>query len=157
MSYLYESLPNCYNWDIIFRGYNKNEIELELNHVSKSLDGTYRLNPSNPYVQHWSGGGDPYWPQKREEIITEQKCRMVQEAFRNGVLRWINNALKYIETKDITNEYKQQFPQMYNYLTDINIIPYEKMTEQIHYKIVETIKKCEESKEVIEKRTKFEN
>jgi hypothetical protein len=82
--------------------------QLELNAVYKSLDGTYRLNPSNPSVQQWSGGGDPYWPQRREEIISEEKRKMVQEALRSGLSRWIDNAVKYLNSKDITNEYKEQ-------------------------------------------------
>jgi hypothetical protein len=132
------------------------ELELELERVYKSLDGTYRLNPINPSVQCWSGGGDKEWSKRREEIIIEQKCGMVQEALRSGVSRWIDNAVKYLNSKDITNEYKEQFPQMYNYLTDRNNIPYESM-ERIHYKIVETITKCEESnKEVIDKYNKKE-
>lgn len=129
--------------------------ELELERVYKSLDGTYSLNPSNPSLQHWSGGYDKEWPKRREEIIIEQKCRMVQEALRSGVSRWIDNAVKYLNSKDITNEYKEQFPQMYNYLTDRNNIPYESM-KRIHYEIVETITKCEESKEVIDKNDKKE-
>lgn len=149
MGCIYGCLPDNYNWNIIFRGYDR-AIELELKYVSESLDGTYTLNPNNPTVQHWSGGGDPYWPQKREKIIIEQKNKMVQDALRNGVSRWINNAVKYLNSKDITNEYKEQFPQMYNYLTDRNNIPYESI-QRIHYEIVETITKCEKSKEVIEK------
>ena len=153
MSALYGHLPGDYNWHIIFNGMDS---QLELNDVYKSLDGTYRLNPSNPSVQHWSGGGDNDWPKKRENIIIEQKYVMVKEALRNGVSRWIDNAVKYLNSKDITNEYKEQFPQMYNYLTDRNNIPYESM-ERIHYKIVETITKCEESnKEVIDKYNKKE-
>jgi hypothetical protein len=153
MSTLYKHLPGHYNWNIIFNG--KEDSEVELNNVYKSLDGTYTLNPSNPSVQHWSGGGDNDWPRKREIIITEQKKRMVQDALRNGVSRWIDNAVRYINSKDITNEYKGQFPQMYNYLTDRNNIPYESM-KRIHYEIVETITKCEESKEVIDKNDKNE-
>lgn len=156
MSCVYGCLPGNYNWNIIFRG-NDRSIELELRDVSRALDGTYRLNPQCPSVQQWSGGGDPYWPQRREEIITQQKCDMIKEALRNGVSRWIDNAIKYIETKDITNEYKQQFPQMYNYLTDKNSIPYEIMVDIIHYKIVETIQTCEKSKEVTEKYKTFED
>ena len=152
MSTLYRHLPGDYNWYIIFNGMDS---ELELNDVYKSLDGTYRLNPSNPSVQHWSGGGDNDWPKKRENIIIEQKYVMVKEALRNGVSRWIDNAVKYLNSKDITNEYKEQFPQMYNYLTDRNNIPYESM-KRIHYEIVETITKCEESKEVIDKNDKNE-
>jgi hypothetical protein len=45
---------------------------------------------------------------------------------------------------------------MYNYLTDRNNIPYESM-KRIHYEIVETITKCEESKEVIEKKKIFKD
>lgn len=160
ISCVYGCLPGNYNWDIIFRGWVLGEgsyPELELKRVGEALDGTYRLNPSNPCVQHWSGGGDPYWPQKREEIIIEQKNKMVQEALRNGVSRWIDNAVKYLNSKDnITNEYKEQFPQMYNYLTDRNNIPYELM-KRIHYEIVETITKCEKSKQVIEKIKKIED
>ena len=152
MSTLYGHLPGDYNWYIIF---NSMDSELELNSVYKSLDGTYRLNPSNPSVQHWSGGGDNDWPKKRENIIIEQKYVMVKEALRNGVSRWIDNAVKYLNSKDITNEYKEQFPQMYNYLTDRNNIPYESM-KRIHYEIVETITNCEESKEVIDKNDKNE-
>jgi hypothetical protein len=131
------------------------KLELELERVYKSLDGAYRLNPINPSVQHWSGGGDPYWPKTRENIIIQEKYRMVQQALNSGVSRWIDNAVKYLNSKDITNEYKEQFPQMYNYLTDRNNIPYESM-ERIHYEIVETITKCEESKEVIDKNDKKE-
>ena len=155
MGCIYGCLPDNYNWNIIFRGYDR-AIELELKYVSESLDGTYRLNPSNPSVMYWSGGGNPYWPQEREKIIIEQKNKMVQEALRNGVSRWINNAVKYLNSKDITNEYKEQFPQMYNYLTDRNNIPYESI-QRIHYEIVETITKCEKSKEVIEKIKKIED
>ena len=152
MSTLYRSLPGHYNWYIIF---NSIDSEYELERVCKSLDGTYRLNPNNPSVMHWSGGGDNDWPKKRENIIIEQKYAMVQEALRYGVSRWIDNAVKYLNSKDITNEYKEQFPQMYNYLTDRNNIPYESM-KRIHYEIVETITKCEESKEVIDKNDKKE-
>jgi hypothetical protein len=152
MSTLYRHLPGHYNWYIIFKG---KDSELELNDVYKSLDGTYRLNPSNPSVQHWSGGGDNDWPKKKENIIIEEKNKMVQEALRLGVSRWIDNAVKYLNSKDITNEYKEQFPQMYNYLTDRNNIPYESM-KRINYEIVETITKCEESKEVIDKNDKNE-
>lgn len=152
MSALYGCLPRHYNWYIIFKGMDS---ELELNRVYKSLDGTYRLNPINPSVQICSKVSDNDLPKKREEIIIEQKYVMVQEALRNGVSRWIDNAVKYLNSKDITNEYKEQFPQMYNYLTDRNNIPYESM-KRIHYEIVETITKCEESKEVIDKNDKKE-
>ena len=107
------NLPGHYKWHIIFNVMDS-ELELELERVYKSLDGTYRLNPINPFVQCWSGGGDKEWPKRREEIIIEQKCGMVQEALRSGVSRWIDNAVKYLNSKDITNEYKEQFPQMYN-------------------------------------------
>ena len=156
MSCVYGCLPGNYNWNIIFCGKDRYEIELEVKRLGEALDGTYRLNPTNPSVQHWSGGGDPNWPKRREEIITEQKCLMVQMALNGFVSRWIDNAIKYIENNNITNEYKQQFPQMYNYLTDKNSIPYEKMN-RIHYEIVETIEKCEESKEVIEKKKRFDD
>jgi hypothetical protein len=146
------NLPGNYNWYIIF---NNIDSELELERVYKSLDGTYRLNPINPSVMHVSGLSDNEWPKKRENIIIEEKYRMVQQALNSGVSRWIDNAVKYLNSKDIANEYKEQFPQMYNYLTDRNNIPYESM-ESIHYKIVETITKCEESKEVIEKYNKKE-
>ena len=103
ISCVYGCLPGNYNWDIIFRGWvlgEGSEPELELKRVGEALDGTYRLNPSNPYVQCWSGDpGDPYWPQKREEIIIETKCRMVKDALRFGVSRWIDNAIKYLNTK----------------------------------------------------------
>ena len=154
MSALYRHLPRDYNWHIIFNSIDS-EYELELERVFKSLDGTSRLNPNNPSVMHWSGGSDNDWPKKRENIIIEQKYAMVQEALRYGVSRWIDNAVKYLNSKDINNEYKEQFPQMYNYLTDRNNIPYESM-KRIHYEIVETITKCEESKEVIDKKDKKE-
>ena len=162
MSTLYRHLPGDYNWYIIFNSIYSTKSkffqcshELELERVYKSLDGTYRLNPTNPSVMHVSGLVDNEWPKKREIIIIEQKYAMVQEALRSGVSRWIDNAVKYLNSKDITNEYKEQFPQMYNYLTDRNNIPYESMG-RIHYEIVETITKCEESKEVMEKKDKKE-
>ena len=63
---------------------------------------------------------------------------MITKALRDGVSRWIGNAVKYLNSKDITNEYEVQFPEMYNYLTYNNNIPYERM-KRIHYEIVETI------------------
>lgn len=156
---VYGCLPGNYNWDIIFSGWvlgDGNDPELELKRVGEALDGTYRLNPTNPSVQHVSGMPDTTWPKRREEIITGWKCIMIKDALRSGVSRWIDNAVKYLNTKDISNEYKDQFPEMYNYLTDRNSIPYEKM-HRIHYEIVETITKCENSKEVQDKRERFKN
>ena len=70
---VYRCLPGCYNWNIIFRGggsfTDDDDIVLELKRVSKALDGTYSLNPISPTEQTWSGGGDPYWPQRREELV----------------------------------------------------------------------------------------
>jgi len=136
--------------------------KLELNDVYyKALNacyyGTNVLNPPIPPTNRFrldSAGGDNDWPQRREEIIAEEKRKMVKKALHYGVSRWIDNAVKYLNSKDITNEYKEQFPQMYNYLTDRNNIPYESM-KRIHYEIVETITKCEESKEVVDKQKKL--
>ena len=139
---VYRCLPGCYNWNIIFRGggsfTDDDDIVLELKRVSKALDGTYSLNPISPTEQTWSGGGDPYWPQRREELVNSAKIMMITKALRDGVSRWIGNAVKYLNSKDITNEYEVQFPEMYNYLTYNNNIPYERM-KRIHYEIVETI------------------
>ena len=151
MSCVYRCLPGNYNWSIIFRGKNDDGILIELSSVSKELDGTYRLNPTCPSIQTWSGGGDPNWAKQRERIITETKTRMVKNALGNGVSRWINNAMDYLKINNIIDDYKEQFPQIYNYLIDINNIPYEKMS-RIHYDIVETITKCENSSQVKDKR-----
>lgn len=149
MAYL-NCLPPHYNWSIIFRGQDDDKNEIELGTVSTELDGTYRLNPTNPNVMSWSGGGDQNWPKERERIITETKERMVKNALRAGVSRWISNAYQFIKFEDIIEEYKEQFPQMYSYLIYRKQIPYEKMS-RIHYEIVETITHCKNSKQVIDK------
>jgi hypothetical protein len=151
MSCVYGCLPGNYNWSIIFRGKNDDGICIELSNLSKELDGTYRLNPTCPSIQTYSGGGDPNWAKQRERIITETKTRMVKNALGNGVSRWINNAMDYLKINNIIDDYKEQFPQIYNYLIDRNNIPYEKMS-RIHYDIVETITKCENSSQVKDKR-----
>ena len=155
MAYL-NCLPPDYNWSIIFRGRSDNENKIEFGNVGNALNGTHRLNPTNPTVMSWSGGGDQNWPKERERIITETKSRMVKDALRHGVSRWIYNAYQFIESKHIIEEYKEQFPQMYSYLIYREKIPYEKMS-RIHYEIVETITECKNSKQVIDKKNRKEN
>lgn len=151
MSCVYGCLPGDYNWSIIFRGENDDGICIELSNISKELDGRDRLNPTCHSIQTCSGGGDPNWPKQRERIITETKTRMVKNALGRGVSRWINNAMDYLKINNIIDDYKEQFPQIYNYLIDRYNIPYEKMS-RIHYDIVETITKCENSSQVKNKR-----
>jgi hypothetical protein len=69
MAYLH-CLPPHYNWSIIFRGQSDDENKIEFGAVGNKLDGTYRLNSTNPSVMSWSGGGDQNWPKERERIIT---------------------------------------------------------------------------------------
>jgi hypothetical protein len=153
MAYLNCLPPNC-NWSIIF-GSGAFWNTIELSDVSKELDGTYRLNPTNPSVMSWSGGGDQNWPKERERIITETKEIMVKNVLRAGVSRWISNAYKFLESKHIIEEYKEQFPQTYSYLIYEEQIPYEKMN-RIHYEIVGTITECINSKQVIDKKNQKE-
>ena len=123
---MYDCLDKRYNWDIIFGSgcdYSKRaQNTLELENVSKSLDGTYLLNPICPSVQTWSGGGDPNWPKERERIINENKIRMAQNAMSNGVRKWCDNALNYLKKQDIVEDYKLQFPEIYNFILNNYIV-----------------------------------
>jgi hypothetical protein len=124
--------------------------------VTEALDGTYRLNPQNPSVMHCSGMPDTHWPLMRERIIEENKHRMAKDALLFGVSEWIDNAINYLNTKDIIDEYKQQFPEMYNYFIKQHTITYETM-KTIHNRIDQSIINCENSKEVKDKRKKIED